>query len=611
MNERYELLGKLNTCKREIEEQLRYVVCLRKVKGFGQKMMPVIRKFDAAFKAIPKTISFTQDQKPVALQEFVAKFEKKVENRKEHLLNRYTREIEQLRERCGALSKKVHEHTINFCDDIQHYQQRFRRQTTVRKQMYEEAAEKLKANSPSESGNLQAKFDQRLEEEMKRIQTTYEAELKTQRQALELVRSEIKDAELSAGEGDVLRLIESHRREMDFLEKQKEDQIAMQMKQKDAITWNIMALKERIENIKAASSKLAESSTEHVQKLRYEVESSKSQFLMENRDKAKNLQAKILILNNALQNKEVTSENVETRIAREVEQREALIKDIESSKRKDFQKLLKDKEHHLAILKRECAEIHEEFLRISQHRKVEETKRKEKLEEENRKELMVIQSEMVTMREQMKELASPEKQQRISKIISLLEEIERKKELLLKDSFIDSLSTFLNDESEQELQSKSQQMNEICQNLLQIYQLSILADHYLVSLYMHVADSRTRTEMTEMVRSLQLEIKRIKRMEMAKLACLWSSSAVGEMADLVEAKEAPKHAFLPELAAHFQQENRLRAEVEQEKLDLEEKQNDYSTALKLILEISLLEQTISHMTESHCKRNTPLPPLHS
>ena len=603
MNERYEQLGRLNACQKEIEEQLRYVVCLRKVKGFGQKMTPVLKKFDLAFKGVGKTLAFDREQKPIALQDFIVKFNEKVAKRKEHFLNRYSREIEQLKSRFDALSKRIQAHTVTFCDDVQLHQQRFKRQVTVRKQIHEEAVEKLQqGRSTGNQVDVERLFNERLEEEVKRLNTTYEAELKTKQQTLDHIRAEIEAVEESSDEACLARVIEAHRQEMEFLGHQKEDQLSMYKKQKDAILWNMRSLKERIASMKAASARLEQNYADHVQRLKYEVESQNAWIMLENHDKAKNIHAKIVSLTSSLQNKvNNMAGSVENQIKQEQEQRQVLIDDIRASKQTEFQQLLTDKRRHLEILKREVSDIQQELASLLERKKQDAVARKAEIEEENKVELNSIRAEMASMYEEIRALApSPEIKARLDKVIGLFREIDNKKLRIASPTYKPDVLELFEAESSRELDLHAKQMTDINGHLLQIYELSMLAGYCHLLLQNADLDA---VQLGIVLRNLKMQIRRLKRIEMAKAAYICQCSPLLDATSLSGKSESSDRLLLHELTFNLRQERQLQ--------EIVDKDRDELSAIELKTEIAFLEKSIARLESSRIKRNTPLPPLHS
>lgn len=144
MQRRHDLFTKISLVKENIKSAIKTIVSYRNSQNFEKKIPTIISQFDIIFKQIASTIPINAESKPIPLKEFHETLRKKTENQKDNILNRYSKEIQQINSKFHSLSKEASSIMIQFIEDSNFMQKRFERQLLLKNKTCQESMEILK-----------------------------------------------------------------------------------------------------------------------------------------------------------------------------------------------------------------------------------------------------------------------------------------------------------------------------------------------------------------------------------------------------------------------------------------------------------------------------------
>lgn len=409
MQARYDLFNKLCRLKSEMEVLIKNVVSYKNSKGFNPKMNQLVSEFDIALKQVPKTIAFRQDQKPIALQEFLTNFQKKVNHRKENLLNRYIREIEQIKAQFNKISKQSTAKSIEFIEDTQHYEQRFKRQLNIRKNMNKESIESLKKHQKERvnSKEIEEQYNQiRIEEENRIIQRR-KNELETLQLQIDHLKQELNEALVSDNDNLIEKRKESNIQKIEILKNQKNDEIELIKKQINDTQSNIQSVTDRISSLKQSQLDMKNNFQSIINQISSQSKTKTDLRINQIKEEIKIIESQISSLQNKMQSPIVplNKESFDLELKKELNEREEKLKNEEKKKRIEWEEqiLSKINQHH-SILK-EIYQIESQTEILNEKVEAENKNRTENLRKENQKEIDEINDELLKMRKNYLNLA--------------------------------------------------------------------------------------------------------------------------------------------------------------------------------------------------------------
>lgn len=402
MQARYELYNKLNKFKSEIEIQIKNIALYKSSKIFNQNINKLIPQFDITLKQIPKTISFRQDQKPVALQDFLIKFQQKIEHRKESLLNRYLREIEQIKTEFIYMAKKATSESIDFIENSQQHEQRFKRQLNLRRRTNLDSINSLKEHQKNEKNleEIKEKNEQIKINEEKRINSIKKNELKTIKLQIEQLKQEINDQKQSYDDDLIEKKRESNQQKFDFIKKQKNDEIDLIKKQISIAQSDIKLVKDRILNFQMSQNEAKNSFQSMMKNFESQINQQTRIKISQIEDEIESNQTKISALIKKIQNLStpLNKESFEKKLNKELAKRKEKLKSEENRKKIELEEQIirKINEYH-SVLK-EIFEIESKTEILKEKIKKENQLRIERLRNENKKEIDEINNELIKLR---------------------------------------------------------------------------------------------------------------------------------------------------------------------------------------------------------------------
>lgn len=409
MQARYDLFNKLCRLKSEMEVLIKNVVSYKNSKGFNPKMNQLVSEFDIALKQVPKTIAFRQDQKPIALQEFLTNFQKKVNHRKENLLNRYIREIEQIKAQFNKISKQSTAKSIEFIEDTQHYEQRFKRQLNIRKNMNKESIESLKKHQKERvnSKEIEEQYNQiRIEEENRIIQRR-KNELETLQLQIDHLKQELNEALVSDNDNLIEKRKETNIQKIEILKNQENDEIELIKKQINDAQSNIQSVTERISSLKQSQLDMNNNFQSIINQISSQSKTKTDLRINQIKEEIKTIESQISSLQNKMQSPIVplNKESFDLELKKELNEREEKLKNEEKKKRIEWEEqiLSKINQHH-SILK-EIYQIESQTEILNEKVEAENKNRTENLRKENQKEIDEINDELLKMRKNYLNLA--------------------------------------------------------------------------------------------------------------------------------------------------------------------------------------------------------------
>lgn len=409
MQARYDLFNKLCRLKSEMEVLIKNVVSYKNSKGFNPKMNQLVSEFDIALKQVPKTIAFRQDQKPIALQEFLTNFQKKVNHRKENLLNRYIREIEQIKAQFNKISKQSTAKSIEFIEDTQHYEQRFKRQLNIRKNMNKESIESLKKHQKERvnSKEIEEQYNQiRIEEENRIIQRR-KNELETLQLQIDHLKQELNEALVSDNDNLIEKRKESNIQKIEILKNQENDEIELIKKQINDAQSNIQSVTDRISSLKQSQLDMKNNFQSIINQINSQSKTKTDLRINQIKEEIKTIESQISSLQNKMQSPIVplNKESFDLELKKELNEREEKLKNGEKKKRIEWEEqiLSKINQHH-SILK-EIYQIESQTEILNEKVEAENKNRTENLRKENQKEIDEINDELLKMRKNYLNLA--------------------------------------------------------------------------------------------------------------------------------------------------------------------------------------------------------------
>ncbi|KAK8887644.1 hypothetical protein M9Y10_038697 [Tritrichomonas musculus] len=409
MQARYDLFNKLCRLKSEMEVLIKNVVSYKNSKGFNPKMNQLVSEFDIALKQVPKTIAFRQDQKPIALQEFLTNFQKKVNHRKENLLNRYIREIEQIKAQFNKISKQSTAKSIEFIEDTQHYEQRFKRQLNIRKNMNKESIESLKKHQKERvnSKEIEEQYNQiRIEEENRIIQRR-KNELETLQLQIDHLKQELNEALVSDNDNLIEKRKESNIQKIEILKNQKNDEIELIKKQINDTQSNIQSVTDRISSLKQSQLDMKNNFQSIINQISSQSKTKTDLRINQIKEEIKIIESQISSLQNKMQSPIVplNKESFDLELKKELNEREEKLKNEEKKKRIEWEEqiLSKINQHH-SILK-EIYQIESQTEILNEKVEAENKNRTENSRKENQKEIDEINDELLKMRKNYLNLA--------------------------------------------------------------------------------------------------------------------------------------------------------------------------------------------------------------
>jgi hypothetical protein len=441
MNERFELLKALRVSKIEIDNQIRFLSCVRRENGFGKKLLPIIQRFDAAFKSIPKTIPFTGGQPPIPLHEFARKLRDKVDQRKDDLFNRYSKELLQLHNRYRNLIQQIQDRAVCFCDDSQHIEQRFKRQAALRKQSYLDSLRSL--HSESVALEISVVNNDQLQEGERSLALKFEPQLKAIRQKIEHVREQIRDQQQIEDPG--LDVVEAkHREQMEFLREQNESGLRLFQQQKLAVLANIEATRERIQWLQRSSEIVERNFRDQIRNIR------RDQIGRVDQDQIDSLKDRISRMIEELNEagQELTEERFEAQIQSEIGHRASAVQEITQKKETQFQEIIQSKQQILKQIKVDITELRRYITEETRRKANEHQTRVRQLQDGFRKELDRIEGEFDRLYSETLSKASSETLRRLIRM--QIELFRKEKQLCDHLAFSNALIAVMEEEFEQE-----------------------------------------------------------------------------------------------------------------------------------------------------------------
>lgn len=368
-------------------------------------MNQIIPQFDTAFKQIPKTISFREDQKPVALQDYLIKFQQKIEHRKESLLNRYLREIQKIKAEFINTAKKATSKSIEFIEDSQQLEQRFKRQLSIRKRSNLDAIESLQKHQQNEINltEIQEKNLQIKNNEQNRIISMKQNELATLKLQIEHLKQEINDqiAQNQNSNDDIIeKKKESNQQKIIFLKNQKNDEIDLIKKQIETVRSNIQLVSDRISNLKQSQIEMKNSFQSIIDHFTSQLNQQTQLKISQINDEIQSNQNMISSLEKKIKDPIVplNQESFELELKNELNKRDEKIKFIEKNKRIEFESQILQKINEQHSILKEILQIESKTEIIKEKVGRENQIRIENLKNENQKEIIEINNELTKQR---------------------------------------------------------------------------------------------------------------------------------------------------------------------------------------------------------------------
>ncbi|OHT00909.1 hypothetical protein TRFO_32296 [Tritrichomonas foetus] len=406
MQARYDLINKLVKLKADMEEQIRYIAVLKNGKIFNQKMHPLVSQFDATLKQIPRVITFHQDQKPIALHDFLVKFMEKVDNRKNHLVNRYSREIENINMKLLKISKQYTSKSVEFIEDSQQLEQRFKRQLNVRKHMNAESIEKIRKNYEqnfSKTQNYEILYNQKRIDEENRIIRRYKNKLETYNLQIENLKQEISENladENPENNPLLLKKLNSNQQSLEFIRQQKNDEIELLKKQKEGLLNDIKNMIERIDKLKKSQIEFKNSFEEKIKNYINQTQKQNEQILLLKKNEIHSISEKIQNLEIKIKSPivQLTEETFQKKLKKEIQKRERKIKDEENLKRNEWGNQILSKISELKKILKEISLLEPKIKEMKNQTNQLNLKRIEQLSKEHQDELISIDQDILKMR---------------------------------------------------------------------------------------------------------------------------------------------------------------------------------------------------------------------
>lgn len=392
-----------------MNEQIKFLSRGAKKASFRANTLQYIKQFDQIIKNIPKEIQLSAKSKPIALQDFTIQFNKKVEYRKDQLLSRYNREIEQINRQYLTLQKRITQQSIDITEEIQRYESRFKRQVFSKNSMIKERLESFKkakiTNTSDFKEKLKNEFQEKLKLEKELLNSKYQEELQTKEQEILHLKNSLEEAksDVELIEDKIIRINKAHSEQMQILKQTHVDQLNLLEKRKLELTDDVNQIKDNNENYKEISDVEMQMAKENKLKI---IKADMEQTFQLKKENFKEL---IVIANQTLDDLQFkttshTKDQYENYLQIEIGSRSKKIQESKTAKENRAKEIIRTKEIELKKLEEEIEAIQSKIKDKEIDKSKIKNDRIKLLTEKHQNEIKELTTELLNIRNQIAEL---------------------------------------------------------------------------------------------------------------------------------------------------------------------------------------------------------------